>query len=1139
MIGTADRVKMRNDMMKIPTWIALALLPVMLDCRAETLAERFDNPPDSAKPATWWHWMNANVGKEGITADLEWMKRIGLGGAQIFETSQVAIPGKAIYGGDYWQDCIKFAIEECARLGLEFGMHNCSGWNNSAGPQVEPEDAMKKLVFARMTLNGPAGFSGKLPQPHVEQVMPFSHMNAMNRNLKEYGFERTNYPAFYRDIAVFAFSTPPDAAVSMADAAPQLEAPSAVAAVAASALWDDDPLTRIEFDPRKLGRDASAEVTLRFDKPFTARSVYIMSGEGGLQCTKAELLAAEDGNAFKTIKTIRMPQNGGPLREEEGLRFDPVSAKAFRLRLTGLKKGPWPASLAELVLSGDARIERWPVKAGFLRGRGNDTEAAADAPDAGQIIPRDKLIDLTSRLKPDGGLDWEVPPGSWTVLRIGTTITGKMNHPATPGGLGLEVDKLNKDAFERYISNGVMQKVVDLAGKDAGGTLKSFATDSWEVGAQNWTDGMKEEFRKRRGYDPTPYLPCLAGQIVESAEVSDRFLWDFRVTISDVWAENFFGTFRDFCRRHGMTSSAEPYNNANFNDLQMGGYVDDVAPVFWMGKEAHEGGIRSMVSLANTYGLKRVEAEAYTGGTTQWTEHPGNMKALGDVAFAYGINRYVFHRSAHQPWKDIRQPGIMMGPFGIHFERTQTWAEQAKAWITYITRCQALLQSGKYVADPLFFIGEGSPNQFTNTRKDLGLPDGYGYDGCDRAILLHHASVKDGRIVLKSGMSYAFLVLPESGTMTPELAAKVRDLVRDGATVAASRRPVRSPSLANYPACDTALRGIADELFGDLDGKARKERAFGKGRVFLGLPVADVLSALAIEPDFQYTSSAPEAVVRSIHRKTDDTDFYFAACDREEPVKAELSFRIPNGQPELWDPYHATRVVAPNVRHENGRTIVPVEFEPAGSVFVVFPQKPTTGAEVISNFKSQISDSLSGPWRVEFQPGRGAPESITLDALVDWTKHPDDGVKFFSGTATYSAEFEISNLKSQIHLDLGEVGVLAEVKVNGTGFEVLWKKPFRVDITKALKAGSNTLEVKVTNLWNNRLIGDERQFPQKNPYWWARGKKWPEWVGDSTKPNPTGRIAFATWPVWKAEDPLLPSGLLGPVRLLSVSKVEK
>ncbi len=1102
---------------------------------SQSLQERFDNPPPEARPVTWWHWMNGNVTKEGITRDLEWMARIGLGGPQIFETGQVNLPGQAVHLSPYWQDCVRHAIAECARLGLEFGMHNCSGWNNSGGPWVDPADSMKKLTFSRSVVTGPAPHAIAPPAPPATKIYPFSYMNHMNASLKRWDRERTDYTPWRTDIAVLAFPASEEVIPPMRELQPEVE-PAGDAAL----LWDGDEFTGIDLEKARTDDSRDGALRIRFSDPKTLRAIYLLTGEGGIPCREIVFSAEDPQGQWQAVKTFEMPLNGGPLRESHGVSFDPVTASGFELRFVDIEKSKRPHELRELELYGEARIEAWPVKAGFLRGRGeqdtaNPTEVAAE----NHAVAVDQVIDLTDRLRLDGTLDWQVPEGRWTVLRVGATSTGKTNHPSAIGGVGLEVDKFDRDALGRFIKNGPMQKVVDLAGEQTGKALKSFGTDSWEVGAQNWTPQMRTEFQRRRGYDPLPWMPALSGQVVQNVELTERFLWDWRRTISDLFAEHFYGSIQEFCHRHGMKSFAEPYNNGNYNNLEMGGFVDDVAPVFWTdGRRFSESNIREMASLANTYGLPRVESEAYTSmaDDAMWRQHPRKMKALGDAAFAYGVNRYVFHTSAHQPWNDV-VPGMTMGPFGINFTRTTTWAEQAAPWIAYITRCQSVLQTGRYVADALFFIGEGSPNAFTTRRDKLDIAEGYGFDGCDARVLLERATVEGGDIVLRSGMRYRFLVLPQGEeTMTLPLAEKLLELVHAGATVLVQTVPKRSPSLTGYPENDGKLQSTLAELMGGLDGQTVKEHALGKGRVIRGFTPAQWLEKLNIVPSHELLEAPSEATVRAIHRIDDKTDFFFIAFENSQPGQVEIALRASGRTPELWNPLTGARQLARKYREENGRTIVSLDFQPDDSVFVVFPAEPTTTLTERAQPVVVNDQSLAGPWRVEFQPKRGAPEFVELTELIDLAQHTEEGVRYFSGTASWFTEFSINTPPTGatgLALDLGQVEVIAEVILNGKNLGVLWKSPYRVDIRDAVVPGTNKLEVRVTNLWPNRIIGDERQYPQKNNFWWARDGSWPEWLDHPEKSNPTGRITFVIWPHWKAQDELLPSGLIGPVRLLT------
>jgi len=1210
----------------IPTLLALLaslFVGVAAPANKAPLAEIFDSPPASAKPSTWWHWMNGKVTKEGITLDLEWMERTGLGGVIVYEVSHLRLPGPAVHRSEYWQEMMRHAIAESDRLGLKFGMNNCSGWSLAGGPWVEPEDSMKRPVFSRALIAGPLTNPAAPPAPAAEEILPFAGQNRINsrpdQNLLRHGFERTDYKPYYEDVAIFAYPAPEGAIPPMRELRPTIE-PAAVGA--AEVLWDGDHGTGIDLKQAITADGKDAEITLHFPEPITASALSLVLSEGAPSSMLIELATVSNEGEVHTIRSFRMPHTGGHLRSMQGVAFEPTTAQRFRLRFVGAGSVREILELRDLEFSGEARIDSWPVKAGFARGGGE--QARGNPPvvnETSQAVPLDKVVDLTDKLRPDGSLDWEVPDGEWILLRMGATSTGKMNHPSSVGGLGLEVDKFDSAAIERFLRDGVMQMMLDLAGEHAGKTFKKVEIDSWEVGAQNWTGDMVAQIRKRRGYDPLPYLPALSGQVVESAEVTERFLRDFRQTCSDLFAEHFYGGFQRFLNPHGIGVAGELYGNVNYNNLQVGGYVDHVMSEFWTGQKSSLTSrlAKPMASIANIYGINQLGAEAFTSmrEDAMWRQHPRLMKALGDWAFTEGINYFVFHTSTHQPWAH-EVPGMTMGPYGINFTRNTTWAEQAKSWVDYITRCQAMLQSGRYVADVLILVGEDAPVEFSLTDAP---PVGYGYDACDSIILLEHASVENGEIVLQSGMRYQVLVLANDSRMSIAVAEKIRKLVRDGATVLARQKPDRTPGLEYYPASEQQLAAIIDDLFGDLDGKAVTERSFGKGRILLGPSLAQALPKLQIEPAWRVDADPSAGIVRGIHRTTGKEEFFFLASDHPQAHRQEVSFRIANGAPEIWNPYYQTRQRATNVRHENGRTIVTLDFEPDDGVFVVFPEKPTTEdvvsqtplqtmtihsawyghpedeskrVDITEKLRGEVSNNtlqievnsrlagrdpapgvrkfaeveytigdkaaqttrvdenatlviapapqapealqtLAGPWTVAFQENRGVPEQVEMTELVDLRDHPDDNIKFFSGTATYRNTFDFSpaaaNANAHIFLDLGEVEVVAEVSLNGKDLGTLWKYPYRIDITDALRAGANELEVRVTNLWINRLIGDERQFPVRNSYYWAETGEWADWLDNIDKPNPTGRITFVTWPYWKATDELFPSGLIGPVSL--------
>jgi len=1069
---------------------------------AGPLESGFLNPPDSAKPQTWWHWMNGNITKAGITADLEAMKQIGLGGATIVNVDCGIPAGTVPFMSPEWREDFKFAVQEADRLGLKLCVENCAGWSSSGGPWNTVTNAMQRVTTSELRVTGPASFSAGLPQPPTKLD-------------------------FYRDIAVLAF----------------------------------------------------------------------------------------------------------------------------------------PASDVK------ATISNIDAKAGF---NGNSVLSAQDAGDStAGAIQRGTVIDLTAKMTADGKLTWQVPAGRWVILRLGYTPTGVDNHPAPESGRGLECDKMSKSALDAHW-DGFMQKILDDIGPLAGKSLDSSLIDSYEVGGQNWTKNFREEFKKRRGYDPLLFLPTFTGRVVENPALSERFLWDVRRTIADLFAENYFGHFAELCREHGLMNAVEPYTGP-FESLQSGAPADVVMGEFWSGSQGHPS-VKMAASIAHIYGKTIVGAESFTASPEhgKWQNYPYELKALGDLMFCQGLNRYTFHRYAMQPWTN-RWPGMTMGQWGFHFERTETWWNQGKPWIDYISHCEFLLQQGRAVADAAYFTGQSAPVEMRVGNPPM--PAGYDYDAIDEDVLLHGATVKNGRITLRSGANYAALILPPSDVnMTPQMLECIRKLVRAGATVIGPR-PQHSPSLAGYPRCDEQVEKLAAELWGKCDGTNVLENTDGKGRIVWGKSLADVFAAQNLKADFEFKGVAGPARLAYAHRTADGADIYFVSNQRHQFGSAECTFRVSGKIPELWHPDTGVIEPAPVWSEADGRTTVRLDFDPAGSVFVIFrhaagnadhvvaasvnfsgdetpaapkleiqhavyaavdgagemdvtaklselarggqlvvaadndtmgrdpanlhvkelrvdytldgkpghatvPENETLvlpagttigpaplwaasaaggGSPVVtawSNGRVELHTAagktlqadaanlpppqeVSGEWNLNFPPNWGAPPSVTLDKLISWTDHANAGVRYFSGTATYEKEIEISadrlTDKRELWLDLGAVKNFAEVSLNGHDFGVLWKPPFRVNITAAAKPGANKLVVKVTNLWPNRLIGDE-QLPPDVEWNGKELKAWPQWLLDG-KPSPTGRLTFTTWHHYTKDSPLLQSGLLGPVMLRSAEVI--
>lgn len=743
---------------------------------------------------------------------------------------------------------------------------------------------------------------------------------------------------------------------------------------------------------------------------------------------------------------------------------------------------------------------------------------------ANECISTSKVVELTKRMTPDGHLTWEVPPGKWTLMRFGSRLTGQTTRPAPEAGLGFESDKFDRAALDAHYK-AYIQKLLLRAGThtNANGGLTMLHFDSWEMGSQNWSPRFRQEFLKRRGYDPLKFFPTFGGYFAGSDELSERFLWDVRQTAQELVVENHVGYLQKLAHKNELTLSIEPYDLNPCGDLTLGRMADVPQCEFWYYGFNTTYSVIEAASIGHTCGKSMVAAEAFTSAPGEnWSGYPATLKTLGDWAFCEGVNRFDFHRFQAQPWTN-RWPGMTMGPYGVHWDRTETWWDMVPAYHEYLSRCQFLLQRGVTVADVCFLAAEGAPHVFRppSTAVTLAgaLPDhsGYNFDGCAPETLRERAEVKDGDIYFPGGTSYRVLVLPEVQTMTPGLLRKIGSLVRAGATVFGPP-PRQSPSLQNYPNCDAEVQRLAREIWGDCDGEKVFVHHFGKGRVFWRktevkpleqygdfAAITNLLNEEGVPPDFE-----ADGPIRFTHRRDGDTDIYFVANRGTQAVTANCQFRVAGKQPELFDPITGETRALPQFTEDSGRTLVPMKFEPVQSFFVIFRSPLAAQKSTMPNFPVlEPVLELAGSWAVSFDPKWGGPEHVIFDSLDDWSQRSEPGIKHYSGKAVYRKSFELPGKApgQKYFIDLGNVKDMARVRLNGHDLGVAWCMPWRVDATGAIDAGTNQLEIEVANLWPNRLIGDLSLPPDQRLTWVAI--------------NP-----------FKADSPLLPSGLLGPVRVL-------
>lgn len=1056
--------------------------------------------------------MNGNVTKQGIQLDLAWMHRVGIGGFQTFDaalaTPQV-VPTRLVYMTPPWKDAFRYALKLGEQYHMDMGIAASPGWSESGGPWVPPSAGMKKYVWSETPIEGGRRFVGKLAQP-PDETGPFQDIPSLSE------WSHRVKPKYYTDSAFIAFRQPPIAEAQVQ--APQISA--SAGGVDYASLHDGD-YSKATYLPALSN---SAWILFEYAGPQTIRAItYVTSdpekaqGEHPTPSAPLEVLeASADGVNFREIARLASTK-----ALVNTLSLPPTTARYFRARFEGapfVTRGATAASplsppgyaIAELVLHVDARVNHFAEKAAFVAGP--DLYSFATPPvERGTAIDKSTVIDLRRFVQKDGTLDWTPPPGKWIVLRIGYSLLGTTNHPATAEATGLEVDKLNhtfvKSYFDKYLATYSDTVGVAKIGK---GGLQEVVSDSWEAGSQNWTDLLIPDFLSLRGYDPTPWLPVLTGRVVESAAASDRFLWDLRKTIADLVATEHYGQAAKTLREHGLIHYGESHEgNRVFIADGMQVKKDDDVPMGAMWVETLDSNYtrtrftaddRESASVAHIYGQNLASAESLTTANSPWAWSPGTLKATVDQEFLNGINRIFIHESSQQP-EINKRPGLTLGKYGQWFNRNETWAEDAKPWLDYLARCSFMLQQGRFAADVLYFYGEDTNITARFGDQSPAVPRGYDYDYVNADALIHELHASKKSIETKSGMSYRMLVLdPYTQHMSLPALRAIQALVVDGAIVVGAK-PEDDPSLADD---QSSFHQVTDELFGDGTG----EHLVGKGKVYAGFTLDEVLQERALLPDFTYEAEHDDADIQFLHRKTADADIFFLSNRSRRAEALNATFRVAGRAPEFWSPETGVTTKA-SYKMMDGLTSVPVSLGPSGSIFVVFRELARSANHVEPALQETDSLLLDGSWTVRFQAGRGAPESVRIPKLTDWSLDEQAGIRYFSGAGSYTKTFLLPaswfDGKSRFRLELGEVKNLAAVMINGKTVGTAWHEPFDLDATGVLKAGPNVITIRVTNAWVNRMIGDEQ--PGAVRYTWA-----------DIKP-------------YSADSPLLPSGLLGPVKI--------
>ena len=1086
---------------------AAATLAVACACTAqqgasmEELQQGWENPPQSARNRVWWHWMNGNITKDGIKKDLQWMKDTRQGGVHNFDAAlgtPTIVDKRLIYMDEGWKDAFAYAVQVADSLGLEFTVASAPGWSSTGGPWVSEKDGMKKLVWSETSATGSVDMA--LPEP--------PHTTGAFLDGSAAGRGSGSVLEYYEDIAVIAVKQP----------AGRRSAASMGAKVTSSGgNFTLEQLTNGKLsDAVMLPRDDRAGfawIQYEFPQPVTIKSLKMVGagggGYGGGPAT-TQLEASDDGKTFTTVCDVR----GGSVSQVT-LSIPPTTAKYFRVKVAnpraagggffGMGGGPSapPAGtqIAELELYPYSRVHRFEDKAAFSSA--SNLTAVPTQEVEGEAFPtKDDVVDVTEYYQ-NGKLTWNAPKGEWKIIRYGWSLTGKQNHPAPVEATGLEVDKLDPDAWTRYFHT-----YLDMYKNASGGMMgqrgvQYVLTDSYEAECETWTPAMFNEFQTRRGYDLKTWLPVLSGEIIGSPKQSDAFLFDWRATIGELIADNYTLLSKIAKEEYGMlgryTESHEGGRAYVGDGMDLKATAEVPMSAMWVtapwvpvgpdgqpDMSVYDADDKESASVAHIYGQNIAAAESMTapgGGGKSYSYHPGNLKFVADRELSNGINRFVIHESAHQP-DDVHVPGMSLGGIGQWFNRHDSWAPMAGIWADYMSRSCFMLQAGKNVADVLYYYGEDG-NVTSVFSRTPAIPAGYQWDYLNPDGLLNHISFNKGQLVSTGGTAYKVLWMDRNvDYMSIPVLKKIAALAQAGAWVGGVR--------PTHPASLTDDAAEFASLVADIWDSGRKN-------VVETMELGDFLKAAGVAQDVTISAG-----YKFLHRTHPAAEIYWINKPAKDYQQVTLSFRVSGLKPMLWHPDSGLQEEV-SYTQNNGRTEVSLNLVPDDAVFVVFSGK-AENAYTVPAVEKKSETALEGTWTVKFQEKRGAPASAELATLGSYTESPEPGIKYFSGIASYTKAFEIQPEEKMI-LDLGNVADLAEVYVNGEYCGAAWKEPYKVDISQAVKAGVNTLEVKVANVWVNRLIGDEQ-------------------------PGAT-RIGWTDSQGFNGSEPLVPAGLLGPVKIVS------
>ncbi|WP_163399564.1 glycosyl hydrolase [Flavobacterium fluviatile] len=1128
-------------MFKKINFFFIILFVGIISAQEVSVKENFQPTLESSKSWVYWYWMKSAYSKAGITADLEAMKQAGLAGAYLMTIKGPADPPLISppvlqLSPEFW-DMIKWAFIEADRLGLKLAFHAADGFAVAGGPWITPEMSMQKVVWSSKEIIGGKAVSLHLPTPE-------------------------HYKDYYKDIATFAIPIK------------GFEQNSNV--LLPKVTTSNNEEASFLADSKKDGNLKISEkgwILYEFSKPFLCRTITVETKGLDFQAQRMIIETSNDGKNFTFHQRLQPPRQGWQ-NTDYGTTFSlkPITAKYFRfvLDLKGTEPGAedldfakWKQSslkLSKITLSSLATIGNYEGKSGAIW-RLSPFTTKAEIPDA-DVASKKAIVNISKFVDADGKLTWKAPKGNWKILRMGHTSTGHEN--ATGGaGKGLEVDKFNPEHIRFQLDHWFGEAERTAGPEVASKVLKILHLDSWECGSQNWSDVFRSEFQKRRNYDIVDYLPVMAGIPIENVQFSENVLYDVRKTISELVAENFYGTVADIAKKANVKFSSENVAPTIMSDALLHfKYVDYPGGEYWLKSPTHDKPFDMVdaISGGNIYGKNIIQAEAFTALRMDWDEHPGNLKTVADRNYALGINRLFYHVFVHNPWTD-RKPGMTLDDIGTFFQRDQTWWKPGRAFFDYCQRVQLQLQKGNPVVDLAVFIGEDLPSRSfvpdrlvpfipnvfgaarlesekirlenegqpsTNMPKEVTYSknvtdlsqwinplNGYQYDSFNADVLLNKAKIVNGKVTFENGIQYGALLFPgvhklaPNKVMTLATAEKILELIQNGATVLVGEKP--EIMLGNKSGeLKAKWQKVIDAIW--ITSNESKWK-IGQGTVIKLPYLGNDFTEIGIQPDVLFPDLSRKEVETFAwtHRKSETEDLYFISNQKEENRTVKISFRITNKMPFWYNPVTDESTVLTDFVIEKGRTVIPIQLDANESGFVIFKEDINSkiGQKTKNWNEFEIVQTLDENWNLQFDETFKGPKEIQkITKLFDWSTSENEAIKYYSGTAVYTSAFKWKGKKGErVWIDLGEIANIAEVKINGIDCGTIWTFPYQTQITSALKKGNNTIEIKVTNTWANRLMGDQK-LPEKERLTWTLAR-------------------------YRLEGkPLLKAGLLGPVTIL-------